>query len=58
VTLGRYLERNVDKVRTLDNGAVVAIRRVEDKHIVQPRWWLEVLHRPDGRQERFDDVPF
>jgi len=60
VSLGRYLERNVDKVRTLDDGTVVAIRRVIDSHTVQPRWWLEVLHRPEGAGGglRGDVVPF
>lgn len=60
VSLGRYLERNVDKVRTLDDGTVVAIRRVIDTHTVQPRWWLEALHRPEGTDggPRGDVVPF
>jgi hypothetical protein len=47
VSLGRYLERNVDKVRTLDSGAVVAIRRTLDTHTKQPRWQLDVLRPAD-----------
>lgn len=44
VSLGRYLERNVDKVRVLDGGTHVAIRRAaEDKHAHAQRWILDVL---------------
>jgi hypothetical protein len=42
--LGRYLASNVDKVRVLDDGTAVAIRRApEDKHGKQQRWTLDVL---------------
>ena len=59
MTLGHYLEKNIDKVRTLDDGTVVAIRRGEDKHTSQPRWWLDVLHRSETTQKKLDeDIPF
>ena len=46
ITLGRYLERQVDRVRTLEGGSQVVIRRGEEdrKHRTQ-RWRLVVLRR-------------
>jgi hypothetical protein len=54
-SLGRYLEQNVDKVRVLDCGTTVAIRRApEDKHGKVQRWSLAVLRRGDGQVEPDD----
>ena len=59
IALGRYLERQVDKIRTLDGGTIVAIRRAaEDTHTKTQRWKLDVLEaRPEARKQE-DVVPF
>jgi putative DNA primase/helicase len=58
VTLGRYLEKNIDKVRVLDDGTLVAIRRAEaDKHTRQQRWILEVLHTNEEAQAEQANEP-
>ena len=44
ISLGRYIERNVDRVRVLDGGTTVVIRRAdEDKNAHAQRWELVVL---------------
>jgi hypothetical protein len=72
ISLGRYLERNVDKVRTLDDGTQVVIRRApEDTNQHRQRWRLEVVREgaldfapvsggpnPYRVQPSSDDEPF
>ncbi len=60
ISLGRYLERNIDKVRVLDGGTTVVIRRAdEDKNAHTQRWKLEVIRQaPETRKPDDDDIPF
>jgi hypothetical protein len=55
ISLGRYLETNIDKVRVLDGGTKVVIRRAdEDEHTHTQRWCLKVL---DAKPEAARDEP-
>ena len=59
VTLGRYLEKSIDKVRVLEGGTLVAIRRApEDKNAHTQRWTLEVLAANAEAPKEADDIPF
>ena len=59
VTLGRYLEQNIDKVRVLEGGTRVVIRRAaEDKNAHAQRWKLEVLAANTEARKETDDIPF